>query len=76
MEVTTATYSGRFIRPSIFRQATPSSSSSRRCLARDISFRDSKGRSALSPPTVIQPSGAGRKAPVAAAGADDGGEKH
>ena len=38
--VTMATYSGRFIRPSIFKQATPICSSSPRWLARDISFRD------------------------------------
>ena len=40
MAVTTATYSGRFIRPSILAQATPISSSSRRWPARDRSFRD------------------------------------
>ena len=40
MEVTTATYSGRFIRPSSFRQATPIFFSSRRCPARDMSLRE------------------------------------
>ena len=40
MEVTTLTYSGRFIRPSILRQATPICFSSRMCPAMDISFRE------------------------------------
>ena len=39
MRVTTATYSGRFIRPSSFRMDTPMSLSSLRWEARLISFR-------------------------------------
>lgn len=49
MPVTTATYSGRFIRPSILTQATPIFLSSRRWPARDMSFRDRGLPSALFP---------------------------
>ena len=47
MEMTTATYSGRFMRPSIFRQATPIRLSSWMCPAMDMSFRDRGLPSAL-----------------------------
>ncbi len=44
-----ATYSGRFMRPSSFRQATPMSSSSFRYPTRDMSFRERGYSSARSP---------------------------
>ena len=49
MSVTTATYSGRFIRPSNFRHATPSAARSARWEARQLSFK-LRGRSPLAGP--------------------------
>lgn len=49
MAVTTATYSGRFMRPSIFRQATPISSSWASWPARERSFRDRGWEACFSP---------------------------
>ena len=74
MPVTTATYSGRFIRPSSFRQATPMSWAFRSSPARQLSFRDGdapwQGRQA-----VGAGGRAGRRPPAAAAAADEGALK-
>ena len=72
-ETAAATYSGRFIRPSIFREQIPASPSCRASSNRDRSFRD---RSVARAPRggKGQAAGLGAHAPVAAASPQHGAE--
>ncbi len=76
MAVTTATYSGRFIRPLDLQAGHPISSSWPRWSGQERSFRERGWEVCPVPrPAVGQAAGLGAQPPVAAASPDDGGEE-